>query len=57
MTADSLMPLFVGFAMVVGVVALTYPVPMWLRGLGVTAALVVAVSAALYTLTARDLEY
>jgi len=34
-----------------------YPVPVWLRGLGVAAALAVAVWAALYTLTARDLEY
>jgi len=57
MTADSLMPLFIGLAMVVGVVVLAYPVPIWLRGLGVAVALVVAVSAALYTLTARNLEY
>ena len=57
MTADSLMPLFIGLAMVVGVVVLAYPVPTWLRGLGGAAALVVAASAALYTLTARDLEY
>jgi len=41
--------------MVVGVLA--YPVPIWLRGLGVAAALVVAVSAALSTLTARSLGY
>ena len=40
--------------MVVGVLA--YPVPIRLRGLGV-AALVVAVSAALSTLTARSLGY
>jgi|GEM_PF-6019887 membrane protein implicated in regulation of membrane protease activity len=57
MTADSLMPLSVGLAMVVGVVALAYPMPTWLRGLSVAAALVVAVSAALYTLTAREFEY
>ncbi|MBX0285221.1 hypothetical protein [Haloarcula salinisoli] len=57
MTADSVMPLCVGLAMLVGVVVLAYPAPLWLRGLGVAVALFVGVSAALYTLTARDLEY
>ncbi|WP_276250644.1 hypothetical protein [Haloarcula rara] len=57
MTADSVMPLCVGLAMVVGAVVLAYPVPLWLRGLGVAVGLFVGVSAALYTLTASDLEY
>lgn len=57
MTTGSFMPLWFGAALVAGVLVLAYPAPLWVRGLVTAVAVVIAVSAALYTTLPREGDY